>query len=273
WEPDQLKQVVKQAVEHNLLSLENTRLVEDLRRSKIFLEAVMDRLDTGAIALDSTGVIQAANRPARNYLNLERDPRGLAIAEVLAAKGLEKLGGAVAALADAQGGSFEECELAVDGSARRLRVTAQTLADQDQNALGRVILFREVSHEPLRRRFEEIVTDVAQRDEELRPRLEQALEETSELLGDLGATGITSPGMAELSERASRTQTAIQNWLDVDDSMARESFPDAQLLLDRMRVASQRWPQSAELPSRVRRLAELVEAYYESGEHSKQGVL
>ena len=38
--------------------------------------------------------------------------------------------------------------------------------------------------------------------------------------------------MAELSEWASRTQTAIQNWLDVDDAMSREDYPDAQLLME-----------------------------------------
>ena len=79
--------------------------------------------------------------------------------------------------------------------------------------------------------------------------------------------------MAELSDRASRTQTAMQNWLDVDESLAREDYPDAQLLVDRMRVANQRWPQASELPERVAELARLVEAYYESGENQKQRVL
>ena len=273
WEPDQLKQVVKRAVEHHLLATENTRLVEDLRRSMIFLEAVMDRLDTGAIAIDSKDIVQAANRPARQYLNLKGDPRGQDIGAMLAHKGLEQIAAALAGLAEEKGRAFEDLELAVDGTAHRLRVTAQTLVDQDASTLGRVILFREVSHEPLRRRFEEIVSDLSQREGELRPQLEVATEEMEKMIADVEATGITSPGMAELSERGSRTQTAIQNWLDVDDLMAREEVPDAQILMDRMRIATQRWPQAAELPARVRRLAERVEAYYESGENSKQRVL
>ena len=79
--------------------------------------------------------------------------------------------------------------------------------------------------------------------------------------------------MAELTERASRTQTAMQNWLDVDDVMVREDYPDAQLLLDRMRVATERWPRSESVPDRVQQLAQQVEDYYESGENSKQRVL
>ena len=58
--------------------------------------------------------------------------------------------------------------------------------------------------------------------------------------------------MAELTERVSRTQTAIQNWLDVDDVIAREDYPDAQLLLDRMRCATNSaGPDADELPGRV----------------------
>jgi hypothetical protein len=79
--------------------------------------------------------------------------------------------------------------------------------------------------------------------------------------------------MAELSDRASRSQTAIQNWLDVDERLSAEEYPDAQMLMDRMRVAGQRWPRSDKLPERVNALAKIVEAYYESGENPRQRVL
>ncbi len=79
--------------------------------------------------------------------------------------------------------------------------------------------------------------------------------------------------MAELNERVSRTQTAIQNWLDVEDVIARQEYPDAQILLDRMRVASQRWPDADSLPSRVLQLHQAVETYYESGENPRKRVL
>ncbi len=71
----------------------------------------------------------------------------------------------------------------------------------------------------------------------------------------------------------SRTLTAIENWLDVDEALAREDFPDSQVLQDRMRIAMARWPLSDEVPERVRELARRVEEYYESGENSKQRVL
>ena len=40
-----------------------------------------------------------------------------------------------------------------------------------------------------------------------------------------------------------------------------------------MRVAQSRWPLSDQVPERVRELARSVEAYYESGEHPKRGIL
>jgi len=65
----------------------------------------------------------------------------------------------------------------------------------------------------------------------------------------------------------------VENWLDVDDAMSQEDFPDAQVLRDRMRIASARWPLAGDPPERVRELARRVEEYYETGEKSKQPVL
>lgn len=273
WEPDQLKQVVKSAVDHHNLAMENMRLVEDLKRANVFLEAVMDRLDTGAVAIDDAGIVRAANRPALEYLHLEEDPRGIPMRTIFAGEGLGEIGEAVERLLADGSGSFEELDLRVGDATRRLRVNAQQLADAEGAALGSVTLFREVSHEPLRRRFDEIVVDVSHHEGELRPRLEQALREVAQLGEAVRATGIGSPSMAELSERASRAQTAIQSWLDVDDTLAREDYPDAQALQDRMRVASNRWPRGVPLPARVGDLGRRVEAYYESGENSKQRAL
>jgi response regulator RpfG family c-di-GMP phosphodiesterase len=75
WEPDQLKLLMKQAVEHYNLSVENSRLLLDLRRVNVYLEAVMDQLDMGALAVDEDGIVQAANRPVRDYLALEGEVR------------------------------------------------------------------------------------------------------------------------------------------------------------------------------------------------------
>ena len=79
--------------------------------------------------------------------------------------------------------------------------------------------------------------------------------------------------MAALVERASRALTALDHWRAVDDALASEDYPDAQLLRERMRVAEARWPVSDRVPERARELFLRVEAYYESGENPKRRVL
>jgi PAS domain-containing protein len=271
WEPDQLKQVVRRAVDHNALAVENERLVGDLRGANLFLEAVMDELDTGALAVDAGGIVRAANRLAREYLGLPGDARGRALDQVLRPEVLERVGGAAMEL-QSEAGCYQEMDLPV-GRGVRLRVHARTLASPGGGALGRVILAREISHEPLRRRFDEILESlVGAGDAALRERLDQAQYEISGLVREVGDAGVASPGRVELRDRATRTLTAIEYWLAVDDALAREAFPDAQPLLDRMRLANQRWPQER-LPDRVQELARRVESYYESGENPKQPVL
>jgi CheY-like chemotaxis protein len=271
WEPDQLKQVVRRAVEHHSLAVENERLVGDLRGANLFLEAVMDELDTGALAIDADGVVQAANRLACEYLGLPADARGRPFDEVLKAEVREAIEGAAKEL-ESDAGCYQEVDLPV-GPGVRLRLHARTLARPGGGVLGRVILAREISHEPQRRRFEEILAGLVDTEEgSLRDRLGEAQQQIAELAREAGAETVASPGRTELRDRATRTLTAIEYWLAVDDALAREAFPDAQPLVDRMRLANQRWPQER-LPDRVRELAQRVESYYESGENPKQPVL
>ncbi|MFP6625107.1 MAG: response regulator [Myxococcota bacterium] len=268
WEPDELKQTVKRAVEHNQLAAENNRLVAQLRDTNYFLEAVMDRLDTGALALDVEGIVRAANRPAREHLDLGEDPRGTSMGSVLEKLGMQTLGDTVMRLLDESEAAYEDVQTTAGGRPIRLRISAQRLEE-----VGSVVLFKEISHEPLRRRFEEILAGITQADGELRPGLEAAIEDLGELAGHARQLGVSSPRMAELNECVSRTQTAMQNWLDVDDVIAGEEYPDAQILLDRMRVASERWPDADGLPGRVLQLQKTVEAYYESGENPRKRAL
>ncbi len=107
----------------------------------------------------------------------------------------------------------------------------------------------------------------------LRAVLEKGGAELRSLAKELEGLHVESPGVGELSERLSRTLTAVDNWLDVDDALGREDYPDAQMLQDRMRVAAARWPLPDQLPPRVRELARRVEDYYESGENPRQPVL
>jgi CheY-like chemotaxis protein len=268
WEPDHLKQVMKQAVEHYKLTVENERLLGDLRRVNRFLEAVIDELDSGAIALDQDGVIQAINRPVREYFDVSHDPRGRRFDELLRDKGLHTVGAAVMSVA----GEGEVTYSDVDVGSHRFRVTSRRLTARGE-PLGRVVLFREISHEPLRRRFDDLVGEWLACDGPVRERLEQGRSELAELGEEVGRSAIASPGMRELADRISRARTSVENWLAVDDALVRDDFPDAQVLQDRMRVASARWPLGEELPPRVAQLARRVAEYYESGEQSREATL
>ncbi len=271
WEPEQLKQLMKQAVEHYELSVENDRLLRDLHRAKVFLESVMDELDTGALAVDAVGLIQAANRPVREALSLKGDPMGRPLKQVLEEVGLAQVAAAAFRLAEDDAESF--CEMELPGPRpERLRIRVEPLEDGSRTPLGKVFFFREISHEPLQRRFDESLADILAAEDDLRELLEAARERLGELSGEV-VSAVRSPGMEQLAARISRARTAIENWLDVDDALAREDFPDAQVLQDRLRVAMTRWPRGDELPARVRELARRVEDYYESGENPKQRVL
>ena len=272
WEPADLKQVVRQAVDFHRLRAENERLVEDLRRANLFLEAVMDQLDTGALALDPQGVVQAANRAVLEYLGIEHDPRGRPLEQVLS----DESGSMIRQVATQLAGSdceYEEVSLTRGSSTLRLRVAQNRLVDAAGQPLGTVILLREISHEPLRRQFEDAVQELASRSEGLRAHLERKVQEIGKIAAQARSASVRSAGMAELEERAARTITALQNWLDVDDALAREEYPDAQLLVDRMRVALARWPLPEAIPQPVAQLTRRVEAYYESGENPRQRVL
>ena len=273
WEPDHLKQVMKQAVKHYELTVENERLLTDLKHANVYLEAVMDQLDTGALAMDADGIIQASNRPVRDYLALEGELRGRALKDVIEAHGLRDLGGAIYRLAEDESQTYDEVDVTVAERAHRLRVAVHNLSDPSRETFGRVVLFREISHEPLRRRFDEIVNGVARCSENLRPVLEDSRTALRSLADEAGSLHMDTSGLGELGERITRTVTAIENWLDVDDALAGESYPDAQLLQDRMRIATARWPAPDRVPGKVRELARGVADYYESGENPKKRLL
>ncbi|UCE85577.1 MAG: hypothetical protein JSU66_14765, partial [Deltaproteobacteria bacterium] len=270
---EELRQVVRRAVDHHVLEVENRRLVTDLRRATRFVEAVMDRLDVGALAVDAAGVVQQANRLARDYLGFDGDPRGRLLGELLASHGIEALASAAVRIAADPEHRTEELDVARDDGVLRIRMGVESLGEDEGVELGRVLLFREISHEPMRRRVDELLSELAGETGELRARIEKAMPELRTLAEPAERRRTESPGMLELSERTSRSLTALENWLAVDDAISREDYPDAQKLRDRMRVAAMRWPLPDRLPDRVRELAQRVEAYYESGENRKERVL
>jgi CheY-like chemotaxis protein len=267
WEHEELKQVVRRAVERHRLTVENERLMAGLRESAAFLEAVMDHLDTGAVAVDAAGQVRAANRPALRYLGFHGDQRGRSLRGILEEAGGGDLADAVDKLCGDPEACFEEVDISAGGQLRRLRIHAQSLQGAEEANLGRVILLREISHEPLRRRFHDLVAGIMDGAESVRPEIEKVLSQLRELGQEVRESRVESPGMAEQAERISRALTAIEHWIAVDDALASESYPDAQLLRQRMRVAVSRWPLPDKIPERVRELGRSVEAYYETGEN------
>jgi CheY-like chemotaxis protein len=273
WEPDNLKQLMKQAVDRYRLAAENERLLAELKHSTVFLEAMMDHLDTGAIAVDANGRVEAVNRPVREYLGLQGDVRGSLLSEMLEGQGLKVVGIAAERIATDDDVTYEDVEVQMGGQPHRFRISVHIFKGDDGGEFGKVLLVREVSHEPLRSRFDDLVGRLADVDGGLREELEAARAQLKRLTDEVRESHVDSPGMEQLAERVSRTLTAIENWLDVDDAIGNEDFPDAQLLIDRMRVATSRWPMPDRLPARVRDLSRTVDQYYESGENPKQHVL
>jgi hypothetical protein len=192
---------------------------------------------------------------------------------VLASRGLQGLSGTLDELAADASRTYDEVDVRVGERLYRMRVALHNLRDPSGESFGRVIFLREISHEPLRRRLQDAVARLADAEGPLRPALEKTCGELRTLADEARRLGIDSPGVGQLSEGLSRTLTAIENWLDVDGSLAAQDYPDAQLLQDRMRIARARWPLPDRLPERVRELARRVEDYYESGENPKQPVL
>ncbi len=276
WEPDELKAIVKRATELHLLTRENRSLVDELRYANLFLAAVMDRLRTGAIALDRDGIVRAVNQPAKAFIGLESDIQGHSIDDILGKEHLKELADRVRTLAEESGGSFEEVDIGI-GPGHRLRISNQALADSNGETMGRVIMFKEISHEPLRRDLEKLIGRVSQTKSAasgtLREVLEKTLPDLARLFDRVSGVGVESANMSELKERVSRIRTAIGNWLDVDDALVGDAYPDAQMLRDRMNIAGQRWPSSEPMPDGVVGLSKAVEDYYETGENPRQRIL
>ena len=272
WEPDALKQLVHRAVELHRLRVQNERLLEDVQQANRFLAAAIDEIPVGALVVDAAGVVRATNRPARGYLGLHTDPRGQTLTEVLGSDALREILDTATRLGETDGARYEELELSHGGVSLRLRVAVRAIRQAEQPT-GRVILLREISHEPLRRHFEDLLQEIKSEPGELRARLVKAQQELETCAAKVEAYGVESPGMAELGERISRTRTAIEHWLAIDDALVREGYPDAQLLRERMRIGLSRWPLPEDVPERVRALARRVESYYQTGENPGQPVL
>ena len=90
WEPDELKQVVRRAVELPPAAPARTSACStSCAAPTCSSQAVMDQLDTGALAVDAAGVVRAANRPAARVPRASPRTRAASPLErMLAAPGL-----------------------------------------------------------------------------------------------------------------------------------------------------------------------------------------
>ena len=105
----------------------------------------MDELDTGALAVDAAGVVRAANRLAREYLGLGADARGRTLEQALPAAVRERV--LRRARARRRGRRLQEIDLPA-GRGCACACMRRALAKPGGGPLGRVILAREISHEP-----------------------------------------------------------------------------------------------------------------------------
>ncbi len=167
WEPDELKQLVHRAVELHRLRMQNERLLDDVQQANRFLAAAIDEIPVGALVVDAAGIVRATNRSAREYLGLRADPRGQALAEVLGGDALREVRDTAARLGESDGARYEELELSLGGVSLRLRMAVRTIRQAEQ-PIGRVILLREISHEPLRRHFEDLLQEIKSEPGDLR---------------------------------------------------------------------------------------------------------
>ena len=90
-----------------------------------------------------------------------------------------------------------------------MRVSSQALADESGQTMGRVILFKEISHEPLARDLEELLGRVSETKTTepgvLRSALEMALTDLASFGERVSGVGVESANMSDLRERVSRT--------------------------------------------------------------------
>ena len=84
-------------------------------------------------------------------------------------------------------------------------------------------------------RFDDLVGRLVVVEGELRDELVHAREQLRGIGEQVRASRIDSPGMEQLGERVSRTLTAIENWIDVDDALESEDYELAARLQDRIK--------------------------------------
>ena len=185
----------------NMLAGELQRRLGQLEGERAEMQALIDAMSEGVIAVDAQGKVRRANPAARRMFSLSADPRGIAPEEVARRQGfLDTVGRAL------KGEAVPATDLTVDG--RSLLATAQPLGGG-----GAVMVFLDVSQ---LRRLEGVRQDfVANASHELKTPL-TAIRGYSETLQDPDLPPELRRRFAEtVSANAERLQRIVDDLLDL----------------------------------------------------------
>ena len=177
------------------------------------------------------GIVRAANRPVRKYLGLRSGPaRAGARGRARATRRSPSSREAAARLGADGRHALRRARAPIDGVSLRLRVAVRPIrsdgaADRPRDPAARDLA--RAAAAPLR--------GACCRRSVARDGFAAAAAREGAAAARARCAARSSDrrriaGMAELGERISRTQTAIEYWLAVDDALVREDYPDAQLL-------------------------------------------
>lgn len=185
----------------NMLAGELQRRLGQLEGERAEMQALIDSMSEGVIAVDGGGRVRRANPAARRMFSLGGDPRGIAPEQVARRQGFLEMVGRVV-----DGSPVPATELALDG--RSLLATAQPLPGG-----GAVMVFLDVSQ---LRRLEGVRRDfVANASHELKTPL-TAIRGYSETLLDPGLPPELGRRFAQtVKENAERLQRIVDDLLDL----------------------------------------------------------
>ena len=235
WEPEQLKQLMKQAVEHYKLTVENERLLADLRKRQRVPRRGDGRARHRRHRARRRRRHPGDQPPGARVPGLGDEVRGRPLRRpALAARGID----AVEARYARPSARRASPTATSTSSSHRFRVTRAQPAPTTR-ASGSAAWCCSARSRTSRCSAASTscsatsCPSAARCGRCSRPRCDKL---RAARRGDPRARRCSPLGMSELAERVSRTRTALDNWLEVDDAMAREDFPDAHLLQDRMRI-------------------------------------
>jgi two-component system phosphate regulon sensor histidine kinase PhoR len=221
---------VAQAINH--MADELARRLESLQAERSRLETVLSTMAEGVISLDGSGRVLLANQAARVLLQLDREPAGLALCDLLRLPGLqEQIAGVIA------GGPSLRRDVEIGPRTLSMRLSGVNAGK------GAVLVAHDITED---RRYDELRKEfVANVSHEVRTPLTliQGYVET-------------------LLEGAWRDEKEVQEFLSIIDRNVRRLSALVRDLLDLSRLESGGRPVSA-APLDLKRLAEEVAAAYQ----------